>query len=58
MDLNEGMEKLLNDKIKLHWIWLASLIAIYNQHNKDEKANDFWNFMVNYYKPEGVDEIK
>jgi hypothetical protein len=57
-NLDEGIDLLLKNTIKQHWIYVASLIAVYDQHNPDSNTgNEFWNWCVDHYQPDGVERV-
>jgi hypothetical protein len=51
------MTKSLTSFQRQDWVFLLSLVTIYTEKINDNKAIDFYNFCIDYYKPEGMDKI-
>ncbi len=44
---------------KRDWVWLLSLIVRYQENNEeDDAAIQFWNWCIDFYKPEGFDKTE
>lgn len=54
------MEKLFEEAIKNHWIWLMSLVVQYEENNEidDDSARKFYNWCIRYHKPLDMKELE